>query len=113
MALTGHGSNRRLKDHLDQLGERLDALRGARANRTPPRREALQPSRRRWNSITEAVATVLGPAGELRARDVHAAVEALLGEPVSRSSVKNCLSRHSAGQDPRFERLAQGHYRLA
>jgi len=45
--------------------------------------------------------------------DVHAAVEELLGEPVSRSSVKNYLA---AGADHRktrlFERVSRGRYRL-
>jgi hypothetical protein len=63
--------------------------------------------------MTEAVATVLGSAGLMRARDVHEALEGLLDEPVSRSSVKNCLARKSVGQARRFERVGRGGYRLA
>jgi hypothetical protein len=50
---------------------------------------------------------VLASSGELRVRDIHVAVEVLLGEAVSRSTVKNCLVDGS-----RFERVARGHYRL-
>jgi hypothetical protein len=63
--------------------------------------------------MTEAVATVLGSAGEMQARDVHEAIEGLLDEPVSRSSVKNCLAKKSVGPARQFERAGRGRYRLA
>ena len=50
---------------------------------------------------------------KLRARDIHLAVEALLGEPVSSSSVKNCLASNAIGERHRFERVGRGWYRLA
>jgi len=62
---------------------------------------------------TRSFACLRKPGSELRVTDVHAAVEELLGEPVSRSSVKNYLA---AGADHRktrlFERVSRGRYRL-
>jgi hypothetical protein len=69
----------------------------------------LSPLRQPWRSIVDAVTIVLGSSGEMRPRDVHTAVEALLGRPVSVSSVKNCLARDA---DARFERVGRGRYRL-
>jgi predicted transcriptional regulator len=60
--------------------------------------------------IESAVMAVLGSSGELQARDVHTAVEALLGERVSSSSVKNCLAK---GVRTQVERVAWGRYRLS
>jgi hypothetical protein len=50
--------------------------------------------------VASAVLTVLARAGEPRARDIHAAVEAVLNEDVSPSSVKNCLATYSRTADP-------------
>ena len=47
----------------------------------------------------------------LRARDVHARVELLLGERVSRSSVKSMLALRCQGENRLFERLGHGHYK--
>jgi hypothetical protein len=69
--------------------------------------------RRRWGEVRVAIETVLGSAGELHARDIHAAVEAVLGEDVSPSSVKNCLATSSTSADPSFVRVERGRYRLA
>jgi len=46
----------------------------------------------------------------MRARDVHASVEALLGEPVRWSSVKATLAGNLKGPAPRFVRVARGVY---
>jgi hypothetical protein len=62
--------------------------------------------------MAEAIAVVLAPAGKLRARDIHAAVEAVLREPVSRCSVNNCLTGSRSGRPPLFERVGRGRYRL-
>jgi hypothetical protein len=69
---------------------------------------------RRFAEVGDAVVQVLREAGgELRMYEVHLAVEELLGESVSRSSVKNYLA---AGTDRRktrlFERVSRGRYRL-
>jgi hypothetical protein len=62
--------------------------------------------------MTRAVVSVLASAGELRACDIHAAVETLLNGAVSASSVKNCLATNSTGADGPFERVGYGRYRL-
>jgi hypothetical protein len=45
--------------------------------------------------------------------EAHAAVEALLGHPVSRESITSCLSTGAAADQSRFERVERGRYRLA
>jgi hypothetical protein len=44
--------------------------------------------------------------------EIHAAVEELLGEPVSRSTVKNYLVRGSQRPRRRIERVSRGRYRF-
>jgi hypothetical protein len=46
----------------------------------------------------------------MRAKDIHRACEDELGRPVAWSTVKTCLSDHSRGTRPRFERVAHGLY---
>jgi hypothetical protein len=101
----GQSSNQANLERVARLADRLARLRVD----DPPRRR--KPLRRR-RSISEAIITVLGSCGEQRARDVHAAVEALLGESMPLSSVKNCLARNARGEDASFERVGRGRYRL-
>lgn len=49
----------------------------------------------------------------MRAREIHAAVEAMLGEVVAWSSVKGGLASHVSGSSPRFVRVTRGRYVLA
>jgi hypothetical protein len=66
---------------------------------------------RRQDWVLDVVIRVLADRREpMRARDVHAAVEALLGEPVRWGSVKMCLTSNVAGTSPRFVRVARGRY---
>ena len=44
---------------------------------------------------------------------VIAKVEAVLGEPVTKSSIENCLCSNITGRHPRFERVGRGRYRIA
>jgi hypothetical protein len=48
----------------------------------------------------------------MQAKEVHAAVEALLGESVRWASVKAVLAGNVCGSSPRFVRVARGRYRL-
>jgi hypothetical protein len=67
----------------------------------------------RQGQIVGAVAHVLCVAGApMRAEEVHAAVEALLGERVRRTSVKATLAGNLDGPAPRFARVARGLYRI-
>jgi hypothetical protein len=64
--------------------------------------------------VLKAIVQVLADRAEpMRAKEVHAAVEALLGEPVGRSSVKAALATNVSGASPRFVRIAWGRYVLA
>jgi hypothetical protein len=46
----------------------------------------------------------------MQVKAIHRACEDELGHPVSRSTVKTCLSDYSRGTRPRFERVAYGLY---
>jgi hypothetical protein len=108
MGLTGQGSNPSFPENLAAVTKRIAVHRTLP---TVPQRPP-EGSRRPWGAVTEAVVTVLGSADELRMCDVHKAVEVLLGEPVPRSTVKNCLAGKSVGNARRFERVGWGRYRL-
>jgi hypothetical protein len=64
--------------------------------------------------VLKAVVQVLTDRDEpMRAKDIHAAVEALVGEAVPRSSVKGALASDAAGSSGRLVRVARGRYVLA
>ena len=61
--------------------------------------------------IIDAICQVLADDRDpMQARDVHARVETLLGEPVRWSSVKATLAGNLKGPAPRFVRVARGRY---
>jgi hypothetical protein len=63
--------------------------------------------------VLKAIVQVLTDRGEpMRAKNIHAAVEALVGEPVPRSSVKGALASDVAGSSGRLVRVARGRYVL-
>ena len=104
--LTGHDSN--FSASLSRLQEAIDALPpGPPAPRVRP-----EPSRREWGSVGEAVTSVMATGLPLRVEDIHEAVEIQLGEPVSRSSIKNCLAKNTSGRDGEFVRVKRGWYLL-
>ena len=117
MDLTGHHSNpsRPLRALLDSsLAARSDADRAERApNRQDVKRLETSIGRRhrRHDWVQEAIIRVLEQRKvPMQAREVHAAVEALLGEPVRWGSVKACLAADVAGSSPRFVRVGPGRY---
>jgi hypothetical protein len=64
--------------------------------------------------VLETIVRVLADRGEpMQVKDIHTAVEALVGEPVPSSSVKGALAKHVAGSSTRFVRVARGRYILA
>lgn len=72
---------------------------------------AVGASHPRQGRIIDAITRVLGEHGEpMQAREVHAGVEALLGEPVRWTSVKATLAGNLDGPAPRFVRVARGRY---
>ena len=74
-------------------------------------RQPIGSRHRRHDWVLDAVIGALADLQEpMRVRDVHGAVEALLGEPVRWGSVRKCLSANLAGVSPRFVRVARGRY---
>jgi hypothetical protein len=61
------------------------------------------------DAITQALTDHREP---MQAREVHAEVEALLGEPVRWASIKALLASDVAGASPRFLWIARGRYRI-
>ena len=113
--LSGHHSNP--PGPLEALLCDADANRRAsndgrtRAPRDPG--QAVGAAHPRQGRIISAIAQVLGDAGEpIHAREVHARVEMLLGEPVRWASVKATLAGNVQGPAARFVRVARGQYRL-
>jgi hypothetical protein len=63
--------------------------------------------------VQRAVIKTLGAVTvPMRASAIHAAVEARLGHVVSKESVSWCLRTGCGGDEPRFERVSYGCYRL-
>jgi len=64
--------------------------------------------------VLKAVVRVLADRDEpMRAKDIHAAVEASLGTPVAWTSVKAALAGNVSGASPHLVRVARGRYVLA
>src|SRR5436853_3380056 len=110
MGLVGRLSNPDLKTL-------LQGLTGPdRKQADPPQRTrgGIAPDgRRKFGTVRDAIVQVLGDVGaELRVRDIHARVEALLGEEVSASSVKDYLHKDRRRKVPLFEYRGRDGYRL-
>ena len=106
----GARSNPRLQVELSRLGGMCEALR---------RKAVVEPSRPRTappsappvlSTITEVLELAGGP---MRAREIHAAAELLLGRPLLWTSAKGTLAANASGDDPRFRRVRRGVYELA
>lgn len=69
--------------------------------------------RRKFGTVRDAIVQVLADAGtDLRVRDIHSAVERLLGEPVAHSSVKDYLRKGCRRKMALFEYRGGRGYRL-
>jgi hypothetical protein len=81
------------------------------ATTTPSTPQPLLPRR---GLVIATITAVLEHADQpLRARDIHATAQALLGRPLNWSSVKATLAEHTRTPNPRFERTGHGRYRWA
>lgn len=110
MGLLGSYSNPEIQGRLRQLSEKLERLATSNAARRPSGR---QDQRLRSGVVPKAIERVLREApGLMRARDIHAEVEELLGQAVPVSSVKNWLAKQVQAGDGRLVRLDRGRYRL-
>jgi hypothetical protein len=110
MDLAGRLSNQ----DLTILYQRLTAQRWTQAPRLlVPATGPAPDGRRKFGTIRAAVVASLELGGEsLRLVEMHTSVEQLLGSPVARSSIKNCLARGSTGSSPLFKRVTRGRYSL-
>jgi hypothetical protein len=69
--------------------------------------------RRKFGSVSGAIVQVLTEARrDLRVKEIWREVEQVLGEPVSRHSVKSYLHRGTYSSTTIFERIGYGRYRL-
>jgi hypothetical protein len=97
---------------LSRLAEKLAGLRDSDAKPRAITSRRLRPRRPGWvlDAVREVMADQVGP---MRVAQVHAAVEALLGEAVSKDSVSWCLSAGAHKKERLFVRIARGRYVLA
>jgi hypothetical protein len=96
----------RLSNHdVTALFQGLTARDWKQVSRGHPSAAGVAPDgRRKFGAVRDAIVVVLEQAGcELRVRDIHKGVEKLLGEPVSRGSVKAFLHNGCRRKRPLFE----------
>lgn len=111
MEVVGALSNHDLQGPLQRIVKKLAAVR---ADDTVLKRSSCRQRPHRPGWVLKAIVRVLADQEEpMRAKDVHAAVEALLNEPVAWSSIKGALAANVSGASPRFVRIARGRYVLA
>ena len=109
MHFRGHDSN-----HDRPLAAVLEWI--PEASIMPPRRlaAAVLESKRLANGVVKRAAMGALAAADrvLTVAEVQVAVEERLGMPVSKDSVRSCLSSGARSPHPAFERAAPGCYRL-
>jgi hypothetical protein len=110
MVLVGALSNPDLQDLFQSLTSQP---------RRKPRKQAPDPNgprpdgRRKFGTVSSAIFQILTEAqSDLRIEEIRAGVEQLVGEPVSRHSIKSYLHRGTYERKI-FERVRHGRYRLA
>ena len=92
MDLLGHYSNQDLQGSLRHLAGKLAAVRASGRSRRRP--VACRQRSRRPGWVLKAIVQVLGDQTEpMRTKDIHAAVAALVGEPVSWGLGQVCACR--------------------
>ena len=107
----GTYSNQDLQGSLARLTKKLAAVRADGGPRRQPATCRQRPRRPGW--VLKAIVQVLADRSEaMRVKDIHAAVEAMLGEAVAASSIKNALAGNISGESRRFVRVAKGRYVL-
>lgn len=111
MDLAGVLSNQELQGRLRRVVGKLAAVRSNGALREP-RSCRQRPRRPGW--VVAAIMKVLADRDEpMRAKEIHIAVEGLIGGPVRWGSVKQALASHVSGPSPVFVRIGRGRYVLA
>jgi hypothetical protein len=109
--LVGVLGSQETRSGLDRLVKKLAGVRASGGAQRPVTVCRQRPRRPGW--VLKAVVQVLADRGEpMRAKDIHVAVEALVGEPVAWSSIKGALADHVSGPSARFVRIGRGQYVL-
>jgi hypothetical protein len=110
VVLVGALSNPDLQD----LFQGLTSQHRRKQRRRKPESEGPRPDgRRTFGTVSSAIVQVLTEAqSDLRVKEIWVEVEQLLGEPVSRDSIKSYLHRGTYARNPIFERVRHGRYRL-
>lgn len=112
VAVVGGLSNQKIQGALGRLSEKLARLRRGNSAPRPAASQRLRVRRPGW--VLTAVVHVLADRGEpMRAKDIHTAVEASLGEPVAWSSIRSALASGASDSSRRLVRVARGRYVLA
>lgn len=96
------------------LLERLERLNGLRMGLLAASKDNAGPAElpHKQGQILKTVVRVLANAGKpMHVASIHQAAEDLLGQQISRSTVKDCLWSNSKGDNPRFQRRRHGWYR--
>lgn len=93
---------------LEVVAKKLAAVR-ADGRPRPIKSRRIRRHRPGW-ILDQVVAVMADHAKPMRAIEVHAAIEARLGETVSKDSVNSCLLTKASGEAPLFIRLARGRY---
>jgi hypothetical protein len=111
MELSGVLLNQDLQVRLRRVVKKLAVVRTQ--GKVRERRSCRQrPRRPGW--VIKAIVKVLADREEpMHTKEIHAAVETLIGEPIGWSSVKSALALHVSGPSPLFVRIARGRYVLA
>ena len=111
MVLVGALSNPDLQDLFQSL---TSQPRRKRREPQPTTDGPAPDGRRQFGTVSGAIIRVLADAQtDLRVRDIWREVERLLGQSVSRHSVKSYLHRGTYASTPIFERVDHGRYRLS
>jgi hypothetical protein len=104
----GVPSNPETQERLEKLSAMLAKIEAGGAAPRPSKFAG----KRRAGLLTRIIEQVLAEAeGPMRMYEIHRAAEGLIGQPVPRSTVKNCLANNCAGEEARFVRLERGRYR--
>ena len=110
VGLAGQLSNPIVKTKWANLQGGLAELR---TSSTPVRPSERPRAVRARGQVRDLIIHLLQKADQpIRARDIHRAVEQVLGEEVAWSSIAYCLARNDPGSEARIENIRLGLYRL-
>jgi hypothetical protein len=99
------------RDGLVRLAEARRLARSL-AGQPGPETQSQSHIRRRAGAVQAAVIRVLAAADQpLRAGEIHAAAQRIVGTPLSWNTVKDCLHKNARRPASPIERVGHGRYR--